>query len=118
MIKRHYKLIIAILLFLPFVVFVDKVVFAYMEPKASEAAKSVERSQALYGAKCAMCHGVKGEGSGGYAKITGLNKEEALVKIKVHKEGIFGEGVQLRADFATLNDADKEQIAVFVATLK
>lgn len=117
MLKRHYKLIVAVIVFLPLVVFVDKVVFAYMQPKASEAAKSVERSQALYGAKCAMCHGVKGEGSGGYPQIKGLSKDVALAKIKSHKEGIFGAGVQLRADFATLDDKDKELIAEFVASV-
>lgn len=118
MLKRHYKLIVAIIVFLPFLVFVDKVVFSYMEPQAADAAKKAEKSQILYGAKCAMCHGIKGEGSGGYPKITGLTKEAALSKIKSHKEGIFGEGVQLRADFATLSEADKEEIASFVATLK
>ncbi len=117
MLKRHYKLIIGILLFLPFVVFVDKVVFAYMEPRAAEAVKNGENAQILYGAKCAMCHGVKGEGSGNYPKITGLTKEAALDKIKTHKEGVFGEGVQLRADFATLGGTDKEEIASFVAAL-
>lgn len=118
MLKRHYKLIIAIFIFLPLVVFIDKVVFSYLEPKAAAAAKKAENAQMLYGAKCAMCHGIKGEGSGGYPKITGLTKETALSKIKSHKEGIFGEGVQLRADFATLSEADKEEIASFVATLK
>lgn len=118
MLKRHYKLIIAVLIFLPFVFFVDKIVFSYMQPKAAEEAKKAENSQMLYGAKCAMCHGTKGEGSGGYPKITGLTKEAALAKIKSHKEGIFGEGVQLRADFTTLSEADKEELASFVATLK
>jgi cytochrome c553 len=118
LLKRHHKLIIAIFIFLPLVVFVDKVVFSYLEPKAAEAAKKAENAQILYGAKCAMCHGIKGEGSGGYPKITGLTKGAALSKIKSHKEGIFGEGVQLRADFATLSEADKEEIASFVATLK
>ena len=37
--KKHYKLLIAIALFIPFLAFVDKVFFAYMEPKAAEAAK-------------------------------------------------------------------------------
>jgi cytochrome c553 len=118
LLKRHYKLIIAIFIFLPLVVFIDKVVFSYLEPKAAAAAKKAENTQMLYGAKCAMCHGIKGEGTGGYPKIGGLAKEVALSKIKSHKEGIFGEGVQLRADFTTLSDADKEEIASFVATLK
>lgn len=118
MLKRHYKLIIAVIVFLPFVFFVDKVVFAYMQPKAAEAAKNGEEAQILYSAKCAMCHGIKGEGSGGYPKIMGLAKEVALEKIKTHKQGVFGESVQLRADFTTLNDADKDKIASFVSTLK
>jgi len=118
LLKRHYKLIIAIFIFLPLVVFIDKVVFSYLEPKAAAAAKKAENAQMLYGAKCAMCHGVKGEGVGGYPKITGLTKEAAIEKIKTHKEGIFGVGVQLRADFATLSEADKEEIASLIATLK
>lgn len=115
---KHRKLIIAILIFLPVVFFVDRVVFSYMEPHAADEAKKAEYSQKLYGAKCAMCHGIKGEGSGGYPKITGLTKDAALAKIKSHKEGIFGVGVQLRADFATLSETDKEEIASFVSTLK
>ncbi len=118
MLKRHYKLIVAIIVFLPFLVFVDRVVFSYMEPHAANEAKKAEYSQKLYGAKCAMCHGIKGEGSGGYPKITGLTKDVALSKIKTHKEGIFGVGVQLRADFTTLSETDKEEIASFVSTLK
>lgn len=117
MLKRHYKLIIAVIVFLPFVFFVDKVVFAYMQPKAAEAAKNGEEAQVLYGAKCAMCHGTKGEGSGGYPKITGLTKEVVLEKINTHKQGVFGEGVQLRADFTTLNNAEKDKIASLVASL-
>ena len=118
MLKRHYKLVVAILVFLPILFFVDKIVFAYMQPQAANEAKKAEYAQKLYGAKCAMCHGIKGEGTGGYTKITGLTKDIALSKIKTHKEGIFGEGVQLRADFATLSEADKEEIASFVVTLK
>lgn len=118
MLKRHYKLIIAILLFLPLVVFVDKVVFAYMQPSAAEAVKNKESAQVLYGVKCSMCHGIKGEGAAAYPKkISGMAKEEALAKIKAHKEGEFGEGVKLTADFSTLSDAQKEEIASFVALL-
>lgn len=119
MLKRHYKLIIAVLMFLPFVFFVDKIVFAYMQPKAAEAVKNGEDAQILYGAKCAMCHGTKGEGSAAYPKkIAGLTKEAALEKIKAHKQGVFGDVVQLKADTASLSDSEKEKIASFVATLK
>ncbi len=118
MLKKHYKLIIAILLFLPFVAFVDKIVFAYMQPNAAEAAKNKESVQVLYGVKCSMCHGIKGEGAANYPKkIAGMSKEEALVKIKTHKEGEFGETIKLRADFSTLSDAQKEELASFVETM-
>jgi cytochrome c553 len=116
--KKHYKLIIAILLFLPFIVFIDKIVFAYMEPKALEAIKSGEAVQKLYGAKCAMCHGVKGEGMADYPKINGFaSKEEALAKIKAHKDGMLG-NIQMSADVASLSEAEKEELASFVASLK
>ena len=118
MLKKHYKLIVAILLFLPFIVFIDRVVFAYMEPKAAQAVKNGENAQMLYGAKCAMCHGTKGEGSGDYPKISGMTKEVVLAKINMHKQGIFGEGVQLRADFDTLSTTDKEELSIFIATFK
>lgn len=118
MIKRHYKLIIAILLFLPIVVFVDKVVFAYMQPDAAKAAKNKESTEVLYGIKCSMCHGTRGEGAAAYPKkIAGMAKEEALVKIKTHREGEFGDSVKLTADFSSLSEANKEELASFVAGL-
>lgn len=119
LLKRHYKLIIAILLFLPFIVFVDRVVFAYMQPAAAEAVKNKKSAQVLYGVKCSMCHGINGEGAAMYPKkIAGIAKEEVLFKIKMHKEGEFGEGVKLTADFSTLDDAQKEEIASFVSAMK
>jgi cytochrome c553 len=118
LLKKHSKLIIGILLFLPFLVFVDKIVFSYMEPKAKEAANSAEAVQKIYGAKCAMCHGVKGDGMANFPKIAGLTKDEALAKIKAHKEGEFGEVIRLRAELSSLSDAQKEELASFIATLK
>jgi len=104
---------------LPFVIFVDKIVFAYMQPKAAEAAKNVESVQVLYGVKCSMCHGTRGEGAANYPKqISGMTKEDVLGKIKSHKQGEFGENIKLTADFSTLNDTQKEELAAFVATLR
>lgn len=116
--KKHYKLLIAIALFIPFLAFVDKVFFAYMEPKAAEAVKNGEYAQMLYGAKCAMCHGTKGEGMANFPKITGLTKEIAVEKIETHKAGVYGESIQLRVNLSSLDEKEREALAVYVSGLK
>lgn len=72
--------------------------------------------------KCAGCHGLNGEKKalGKSAVITGWDAEKTLAALKGYKEGSYGgvmKGV-MKGQVSSLSDADIQELANHIATLK
>lgn len=81
-----------------------------------------EAGIALY-AKCTGCHGIDGKTKalGKSEVISGQTKEDLIVKMNEYKAGtrnVSGMGSLMKAQMATLSDADLEAIALYLSTLK
>ena len=93
-------------------------------PAASAPAEASagDKGKELY-AKCASCHGQKGEmkALGKSAVIAGMAKDELVKKIKGYKAGTlnqYGMGALMKGQVASLSDADIEALADYISNLK
>ena len=74
-------------------------------------------------AKCAGCHGQKGEKAalGKSAVIGGQDAAKTLEQLKGYKAGTLnqhGMGALMKGQVATLDDAAMKEVADYIATLK
>ncbi|MRI83938.1 MAG: cytochrome C [Nitratiruptor sp.] len=77
---------------------------------------------ALY-KKCAGCHGAKGEKKalGKSAPIAGWDKAKLVEALKGYKAGtrnVYGMGMLMKGQVASLSDADIEALAEYISKLK
>ncbi|MRI83978.1 MAG: hypothetical protein C6I00_06115 [Nitratiruptor sp.] len=91
---------------------------ASSQPQQASAARGAQ----LY-AKCAGCHGPKGERKalGKSAPIGGMAKEEILRKLKGYQAGtlnLYGMGGLMKGQLAGLSEADLEALAEYISSLK
>ena len=86
---------------------------------ASAFAGDAAAGKAIYGSSCAGCHGANGEGGVG-PKLAGQSAKDIADKMHKYKAGEqVGPMTSMMAPMATgLSDADIENIAAFIATLK
>ncbi|WP_457594354.1 c-type cytochrome [Hydrogenimonas sp.] len=88
----------------------------------TKAEGSGDEAEALYKSKCAGCHGAKGEKHAlGKSEVLAGQKRELLVqKIRGYKEGTFGGAMKsiMKSQVASLDDAQIEALAGYIATLK
>ncbi len=80
------------------------------------------KGKELY-AKCASCHGPKGEkhALGKSAVIAGMAKDELVKKLQGYKAGTlnqYGMGALMKGQVASLSDADIEALADYISKLK
>ncbi len=80
---------------------------------------SLEGKQ-LYDAKCAACHGEKGEGKASYPKLAGNNKEETLKKLKGYIDGSYGKAQKMlmTGQAKNLSDSQQETVGEYIGSLK
>ena len=94
--------------------------------KAAQAAKSEVQNKidgAKLFARCASCHGPKGErhALGKSGIIAGMSKDEILKKLKGYKAGTlnqYGMGSLMRGQVASLSDAELEALADYISKVK
>lgn len=86
---------------------------------ASAFAGDAAAGKAIYGSSCAGCHGANGEGGVG-PKLAGQSAKDIADKMHKYKAGEqVGPMTSMMAPMAAgLSDADIENIAAFIATLK
>ncbi|MEW6446456.1 MAG: c-type cytochrome, partial [Pseudomonadota bacterium] len=85
---------------------------------AAFAAGDAAAGKAKYGSICASCHGMNGEGAGIFPKLAG--KTDAAAKLKDYKAGkqVGPNTAMMAPQAAGLSDADIENLAAHIATLK
>ncbi len=86
---------------------------------ASAFAGDAAAGKAIYGSTCVGCHGANGEGGVG-PKLAGQSAKAIAEKMHKYKAGEqVGPMTSMMAPMAAgLSDADIENIAAFIATLK
>ena len=89
--------------------------------EVADKAKNIAGSAAY--AKCAGCHGVDGKTKalGKSAVIAGQPKEDLVSKINGYKAGTLdtaGMGTLMKGQVASLNDANIDELAGYISTLK
>lgn len=84
------------------------------------AAGDVAAGKAKYGSICASCHGMNGEGMGIFPKLAGHPAAKTADLLKQYKAGkTVGANTAMMAPQATgLSDADIDNLAAYIATLK
>lgn len=87
---------------------------------AAFAAGDAAAGKSTFGSSCASCHGMNGEGAGIFPKLAGLTADDAAAKLKKYKAGEqVGPNTAMMAPMASgLSDADIENLAAHIATLK
>jgi len=97
------------------------------EVKEDVAQKTEEAQAAVDGAKlyakCASCHGPKGDRKalGKSAVIAGMPKDEVLKKLKEYQAGTlnqYGMGPLMKGQVAGMSEAELEALADFIAKMK
>jgi cytochrome c553 len=97
------------------------------EAKEAVAQKGEEVKAAVDGAKlfakCASCHGPKGDRKalGKSAPIAGMAKEEVLKKLKEYQAGTlnqYGMGPLMKGQVAGMSEAELEALADYISKLK
>ncbi len=95
--------------------------------QAKEEAKEAVKKSSLDGAKlyakCASCHGPKGDRKalGKSAPIAGMPKDEVLKKLKEYKEGklnLYGMGPLMKGQVGSMSDEELEALADYISKLK
>ncbi|SIO03265.1 Cytochrome c553 [Sulfurivirga caldicuralii] len=86
---------------------------------ASAFAGDAAAGKAVYGNACVGCHGANGEGGVG-PKLAGQSAEDTAAKLHKYKAGEqVGPMTSMMAPMAAgLSDADIDNIAAYIATLK
>jgi len=80
------------------------------EPKAFDASM-------VYAAKCAGCHGVKGEGKSMFPKLAAQSKADIVKKLKGYKDGSYGKDkkAMMIPNANNLSEEEIEKIAEVLA---
>ena len=84
------------------------------------AAGDVAAGKAKFGSVCASCHGMNGEGMGIFPKLAGHPVAKTTDLLKQYKAGkTVGANTAMMAPQASgLSDADIDNLAAYIATLK
>jgi len=84
------------------------------------AAGDVAAGKAKFGSICASCHGMNGEGMGIFPKLAGKPADKTVALLKDYKAGkTVGANTAMMAPQASgLSDADIDNLAAYIATLK
>ncbi len=94
-----------------------------IEDKKEELKESVDIDGAKLYAKCAGCHGQKGEKKalGKSAPIGGLSKESLLESLKGYRAGDlnrYGMGALMKSQVSSFGDKELEKLAEYISSLK
>jgi Cytochrome c553 len=84
------------------------------------AAGDVAAGKAKFGAVCASCHGMNGEGMGIFPKLAGHAADKTVALLKDYKAGktVGANTAMMAPQAAGLSDADIDNLAAYIATLK
>lgn len=85
-------------------------------------ASSAYAGEGLY-KKCISCHGAKGEKAamGGKSKvINAMSKTDLVASMKGYKDGTYGGAMKvlMKGQVASFSDAQIEELATYITTLK
>ena len=84
------------------------------------AAGDVAAGKAKYGSICASCHGMNGEGMGIFPKLASNPAAKTTDLLKQYKAGktVGANTAMMAPQAAGLSDADIDNVAAYIATLK
>ncbi len=87
---------------------------------AAFAAGDAAAGKSKYTSICASCHGMNGEGAGIFPKLAGQAEADISTKLKKYRAGEqVGPNTSMMAPMASgLSDADIDNLAAYIATLK
>ncbi len=83
-------------------------------------AGDIEAGKTKFASICISCHGVNGEGIAPFPKLAGSDENDVIKKLKQYRSGEqIGAMTAVMAPMAAaLSDADIENVAAYIATLK
>jgi len=81
---------------------------------------SPAEGKAIFGTRCAACHGQNGEGKASYPKLTGLSKDDVLRMLKGYVDGSYGKAQKMimAGQAKGLDDSQRAAVAEYISTLK
>ncbi|OYY73428.1 MAG: cytochrome C [Gammaproteobacteria bacterium 28-57-27] len=84
------------------------------------AAGDAAAGKAKFGSICASCHGMNGEGMGIFPKLSGKPADKTAALLKDYKAGktVGANTAMMAPQAASLSDADIDNLAAYIATLK
>jgi cytochrome c553 len=84
------------------------------------AAGDVAAGKAKFSSICASCHGMNAEGMGIFPKLAGHPADKTIALLKEYKSGktVGANTAMMAPQAAALSDADIDNVAAYIATLK